>query len=69
MKRAYPEMGSATSWRYRARSTGLRRGERVMPGIRPRLAIGRPSISLMSPVKSIVGLFWLARVMEREQVR
>ena len=28
-------------------------GESVRPGIRPRLAIGRPSISLMSPVKSI----------------
>src|SRR5262249_23501130 len=30
-----------------------RRGESVRPGIRPRLAIGLPSISLMSPVKSI----------------
>ena len=28
-------------------------GESVRPGIRPRLAIGWPSISLMSPVKSI----------------
>ena len=36
-----------------ARSTGCSRGDSVMPGIRPRLAIGRPSISLMSPVKSI----------------
>ena len=35
------------------RSTGRRRGDGVRPGIRPRLAIGRPSISLMSPVKSI----------------
>ena len=25
----------------------------MIPGIRPRFAIGRPSISLMSPVKSI----------------
>ena len=32
---------------------GRRRGESVRPGIRPRLAIGWPSISLMSPVKSI----------------
>ncbi len=39
--------------RYADRSTGFNRGESVMPGIRPRLAIGRPSISLMSPVKSI----------------
>ena len=31
----------------------LSRGESVSPGMRPRLAIGRPSISLMSPVKSI----------------
>jgi hypothetical protein len=35
------------------RSTGRRRGDAVRPGILPRLAIGRPSISLMSPVKSI----------------
>ena len=39
--------------RQRARSTGWSRGDSVRPGIRPRLAIGRPSISLMSPVKSI----------------
>ena len=31
----------------------MSRGESVSPGIRPRLAIGAPSISLMSPVKSI----------------
>ena len=31
----------------------MSRGESVTPGMRPRLAIGRPSISLMSPVKSI----------------
>src|SRR5207344_2828741 len=36
-----------------ARSTGRSRGLSVRPGIRPRFAIGRPSISLMSPVKSI----------------
>ena len=35
------------------RSIGCSRGDSVTPGIRPRLAIGRPSISLMSPVKSI----------------
>ena len=35
------------------RSTGRSRGESVRPGMRPRLAIGTPSISLMSPVKSI----------------
>jgi hypothetical protein len=29
------------------------RGDSVRPGIRPRFAIGCPSISLMSPVKSI----------------
>src|SRR6185312_7052969 len=39
--------------RYAARSTDFSRGDSVIPGIRPRLAIGRPSISLMSPVKSI----------------
>ena len=37
----------------RRRSTGSRRGDSVRPGMRPRLAIGCPSISLMSPVKSI----------------
>ena len=31
----------------------MRRGLSVRPGIRPRFAIGVPSISLMSPVKSI----------------
>ena len=36
-----------------ARSTGRSRGEGVRPGIRPRFAIGLPSISLMSQVKSI----------------
>ncbi len=39
--------------RQAARSTLASLGLGVMPGIRPRLAIGRPSISLMSPVKSI----------------
>ena len=39
--------------RQAARSSGLRRVDGVGPGIRPRLAMGRPSISLMSPVKSI----------------
>jgi hypothetical protein len=39
--------------RHSDRSTGRRRGDGVRPGILPRLAIGRPSISLMSPVKSI----------------
>src|SRR5438093_617756 len=39
--------------RQRPRSIGRSRGESVTPGMRPRLAIGRPSISLMSPVKSI----------------
>lgn len=32
-------------------STLVRRGLVVMPGMRPRFATGRPSISLMSPVK------------------
>lgn len=35
---------------YRMRS---RRGLRVRPGMRPRLATGRPSTSLRSPVKSM----------------
>ena len=39
--------------RQEARSTRLSLGLDVVPGIRPRLAIGRPSISLMSPVKSM----------------
>ena len=39
--------------RHSARATGRSLGLSVRPGIRPRFAIGRPSISLMSPVKSI----------------
>jgi hypothetical protein len=39
--------------RQASRSTGSRRGLGVVPGIRPRLAMGRPSISFRSPVKSI----------------
>lgn len=45
--------GGQSCARQSARMTGRRRGLAVVPGIRPRLAIGRPSISLMSPVKSI----------------
>ena len=36
-----------------ARSSVWSRGLAVIPGMRPRLAIGLPSISLMSPVKSM----------------
>ena len=39
--------------RHASRSSFARRGLGVMPGIRPRLAIGWPSISFRSPVKSI----------------
>lgn len=45
--------GAQPALRQAARSTRLSLGLEVIPGIRPRLAIGRPSISLMSPVKSI----------------
>ena len=42
-----------TALRQAARSTRLSLGLAVIPGIRPRFAIGCPSISLMSPVKSM----------------
>ena len=45
--------GSNQPSRQSSRRTGRRRGDSVRPGMRPRFAIGRPSISLMSPVKSI----------------
>ena len=48
-----PGGGVQTALRQAARSTRFNLGLAVVPGIRPRLAIGRPSISLMSPVKSI----------------
>ena len=39
--------------RHDRRSTSRKRGLSVSPGIRPRLAIGRPSICFRSPVKSM----------------
>lgn len=42
-----------TALRQAARSTRLSLGLAVIPGIRPRFAMGRPSISLMSAVKSM----------------
>ena len=45
--------GMGSHFRYGISSIRSRRGFSVRPGIRPRLAIGLPSISLRSPVKSM----------------
>ncbi len=47
------QRSAAYASRYAARSTDTSLGDSVRPGMRPRLAMGVPSITLMSPVKSI----------------